>query len=344
MQLSDFDYNLPGELIARSPPRNRRDSRLLVADAANDRIYDSQIASLPQMLHAGDLLVFNDTRVIRARVHGRKSTGGRVELLIERVSGEKRALAQLRASKTPVIGTILELPGDTTATVTGRDGEFFFLEFSRPVSAYLERHGEVPLPPYLGREASPDDSDRYQTVYARHAGAVAAPTAGLHFDRELLQETLQLGVSHAFVTLHVGAGTFQNLRQESIEANRLHAERMMVGADACDAVNRTRERAGRVIAVGTTSARALETASTTGTIRPLSGETDLFIRPGYRFRSVDAMLTNFHLPRSSLLMLVAAFAGRDFVLRAYRHAVAANYRFFSYGDAMLLMPPGTSRP
>jgi S-adenosylmethionine:tRNA ribosyltransferase-isomerase len=312
-----------------------------VADAAGDRIVDSQFASLPEMLRPGDLLVFNDTRVIRARVHGRKSTGGRVELLIERVSGARSALAQLRASKPAAIGTILELPGNSTATVTGRDGEFFALEFSEPVYAYLERHGEVPLPPYLGREAGPDDSDRYQTVYAKHAGAVAAPTAGLHFDNELLLETLQHGASHAFVTLHVGAGTFQNLREESIEANRLHAERVSVGAEACDAVDRARERAGRVIAVGTTAARALESASQTGTIRPLSGETDLFIRPGYRFRSVDAILTNFHLPQSSLLMLVAAFAGREFVLRAYRHAVAARYRFFSYGDAMLLMPPGT---
>jgi S-adenosylmethionine:tRNA ribosyltransferase-isomerase len=341
MRLSDFDYDLPNELIARFPPRNRRDSRLLVADAASERIVDSQFANLPKILRSGDLLVFNDTRVIRARVHGRKSSGGQVELLIERVFDEKCALVQLRASKTPTIGTILELPGDTTATVTGREGEFFSLELSEPVYAYLERHGEVPLPPYLGREAGSDDSDRYQTVYAKHAGAVAAPTAGLHFDHELLQETLQHGARHAFVTLHVGAGTFQNLRQESIEANRLHAERLTVGADACDAVNRTRECAGRVIAVGTTSARALESASKSGTIRPLSGETDLFIRPGYRFRSVDAILTNFHLPRSSLLMLVAAFAGREFVLRAYRHAVDAHYRFFSYGDAMLLLPPGT---
>jgi S-adenosylmethionine:tRNA ribosyltransferase-isomerase len=341
MHLSDFDYQLPNELIARFPPRNRRDSRLLVADAASDRIVDSQFARLPEMLRAGDLLVFNDTRVIRARVYGRKSTGGQVEVLIERVLGEKCALAQLRASKTPAIGTILELPGNKMATVTGRDGEFFSLELSGPVYAYLEQHGEVPLPPYLGREASPDDSDRYQTVYAKHAGAVAAPTAGLHFDNDLLQETLQYGARHAFVTLHVGAGTFQNLRQESIDANRLHAERVTVGADVCEAVSRAREGAGRVIAVGTTSARALESASTSGVIRPLSGETDLFIRPGYRFRSVDAILTNFHLPQSSLLMLVAAFGGREFVLRAYRHAVAAHYRFFSYGDAMLLLPPGS---
>ncbi len=340
MHLSDFDYDLPNDLIARFPPRNRRDSRLLVADAASDRIVDSQFTCLPEMLRAGNLLVFNDTRVIRARLHGHKSSGGQVEMLIERVCDERGALAQLRASKTPAIGTILELPGDATATVTGRDGEFFSLAFSEPVHTYLERHGEVPLPRYLGRDPSPEDSDRYQTVYAKHAGAVAAPTAGLHFDEALLLETLRQGARHAFVTLHVGAGTFQNLRQESIAANRLHAERVSVGPDACEEVKRTRACAGRVIAVGTTSARALEAASESGTIRPLSGETELFIRPGYRFRSVDALLTNFHLPRSSLLMLVAAFAGREFVLRAYRHAVAAHYRFFSYGDAMLLLPPG----
>ncbi len=340
MQLSDFDYDLPNELIARFPPPNRRDSRLLLADAATGQIVDGEFANLPDALRCGDLLVFNDTRVIRARIHGRKASGGQVEVLIERVNGESSALAQVRASKTPATGTKLQLPGSAIATVTGRDGEFFVLQFSEPVLAYLERHGEVPLPPYLGREASAEDSDRYQTVYARHAGAVAAPTAGLHFDQDLLRETLRHGAHHAFVTLHVGAGTFQNLRQDSIDANRLHAERLTVGPDACEAVARTRECEGRVIAVGTTSARALEAASVSGRIRPLRGETDLFIMPGYRFRSVDAILTNFHLPRSSLLMLVSAFAGYEFVQRAYRHAVAARYRFFSYGDAMLLLPPG----
>lgn len=342
MQLSDFDYELPNELIARFPPRNRRDSRLLVADAASGEIVDSGFASLPRILRPDDLLVFNDTRVIRARIHGRKTSGGKVEILLERVTGETGALAQLRASKAASTGTELRLPGGATATVTGRDGEFFALEFSTPVHAYLEQYGEVPLPPYLGREVLPDDSERYQTVYAREAGAVAAPTAGLHFDSELMQETLQQGAMHAFVTLHVGAGTFQNLRQESIAANRLHSEAVTVDASVCVAVNRARERGGRVIAVGTTSARALESAAAGGSIQPMHGETDLFIRPGYRFRCVDALLTNFHLPRSSLLMLVAAFAGRGFVLRAYRHAVAAQYRFFSYGDAMFLLPPGNA--
>jgi len=344
MQLSDFDYELPDQLIARFPPRNRRDSRLLVADAGSEEIVDSGFANLPRFLRPGDLLVFNDTRVIRARVHGRKTSGGKVELLLERVTGETRALAQLRASKATATGTELRLPGGATATVTGRNDEFFALEFSTPVHAYLEQHGEVPLPPYLERAAAPDDGDRYQTVYAKQSGAVAAPTAGLHFDNELMQETLQQGATHAFVTLHVGAGTFQNLRQESIDANRLHAEAVTVGAAVCDAVNLTRERRGRVIAVGTTSARALESAAAGGRIEPMQGETELFIRPGYRFRCVDALLTNFHLPRSSLLMLVAAFAGREFVLRDYRHAVAAQYRFFSYGDAMFLLPPGNASP
>lgn len=340
MRLSDFDYDLPHELIARFPPRNRRDSRLLVADAASGQIADSGFASLPGLLRPSDLLVFNDTRVIPARIRGHKASGGQVELLLERVTGTTQATAQVRASKTPATGSILHLPGEATATITGREGEFFSLEFSTPVHDYLEQHGEVPLPPYLDREPSPEDRDRYQTVYANEAGAVAAPTAGLHFDAELLQETLRLGATHAFVTLHVGAGTFQNLRQESIDANRLHAERMIVGAEACDAVNRTRARGGRVIAVGTTSARALESAAAGGSLQPVCRETDLFIRPGYRFHCVDALLTNFHLPGSSLLMLVSAFAGREFVLRAYRHAVAAQYRFFSYGDAMFLLPPG----
>lgn len=338
MQLADFDYALPDELIARFPPRNRRDSRLLVADAAAGELIDEQFAALPGLLRAGDLLVFNDTRVIRARLRGRKASGGRVEILIERVSDDTGAIVQLRSSKTPGEGTVLELPGGAHAIVLGRSGEFFRLEFSEAVDPYLERHGAIPLPPYLGREADDDDVARYQTVYAQHPGAVAAPTAGLHFDKELLQQTLVRGVRHAFLTLHVGAGTFQNLREDAIRNNRLHAERVTVSTATCEAVARTRASGGRVIAVGTTSARALEAASQDGYLRPFCGETDLFIRPGYRFHGVDALLTNFHLPRSSLLMLVAAFTGREFVLRAYRHAVSQRYRFFSYGDAMLLSP------
>jgi S-adenosylmethionine:tRNA ribosyltransferase-isomerase len=341
MHLSDFDYHLPDALIARFPPQRRRDSRLLVVDGNSQQIIDSQFARLPELLRPGDLLVFNDTRVIRARLHGKKPSGGRIEILIERITDASAALAQVRSSKSPAIGTTLELPGFATATVVGRSGEFYRLEFSLPIGAYLEQHGQIPLPPYLGRDAGQDDDARYQTVYARHAGAVAAPTAGLHFDTDLLGETLRLGVKHAFVTLHVGAGTFQNLREDMVARNRLHLERVLVSDETCAAVRETRASGGRVVAVGTTSVRSLEIASQDGSIKPFSGETDLFIFPGYRFHSVDAILTNFHLPRSSLLMLVSAFAGTEFVLSAYRHAVNGQYRFFSYGDAMFILPRGT---
>ncbi len=335
MFLSDFDYELPPDLIAQYPPARRSDSRLLVVGKSLD---DRQFRDLPALLNEGDLLVFNDTRVIRARLHGRKQTGGRVEVLVERVLPASEILAQVRASKTPKPGTILELAGGCDATVIGREDDMFRLRLSVPVLEFLEQHGDVPLPPYLNRESESADSERYQTVYAREPGAVAAPTAGLHFDQRMLEETTRRGVRHEYVTLHVGAGTFQPLREEQIEANRLHAERVQVSAEVCDAVRATRVSGGRVIAVGTTSVRALETASASGDLQPFDGETDLFVVPGFAFRSVDAMLTNFHLPRSSLMMLVAAFAGRERILDAYRHAVENRYRFFSYGDAMLILP------
>ena len=335
MFLSDFDYELPQDLIAQYPPARRRDSRLLVV---GESLEDRQFPDLSVLLRAGDLLVFNDTRVIRARLFGRKPTGGRVEILVERVLAETEMLAQVRASKTPKPGTILELAGDCAATVIGREDDMFRLRVSMPVLDFLEQHGDVPLPPYLDRSSESADRERYQTVYAREPGAVAAPTAGLHFDEHMLEETARCGVRHAYVTLHVGAGTFQPLREEQIESNRLHAERVQVSAEVCDAVRETRADGGRVIAVGTTSIRALETASAGGDLQPYDGETDLFVVPGFSFRSVDAMLTNFHLPRSSLMMLVAAFAGRERILDAYRHAVENQYRFFSYGDAMLLLP------
>jgi S-adenosylmethionine:tRNA ribosyltransferase-isomerase len=335
MFLSDFDYELPDELIARYPPDNRRDSRLLVV---GESLSDRQFTDFPSLLNAGDLLVFNDTRVIRARLFGRKQTGGRVEILVERVLSDKEVLAQVRASKTPRPGTVLELDGDCAATVSDRERDLFHLALSKPAAAFLQQHGDVPLPPYLDRDAESADSDRYQTVYARQPGAVAAPTAGLHFDERMLEELAQIGVNHEFVTLHVGAGTFQPLREQQVEANRLHSERVQVSEQVCAAVRATRASGGRVIAVGTTAVRALETASTGGELQPCDGETELFILPGYEFRSVDAMLTNFHLPRSSLLILVAAFAGRKRILDAYRHAVENRYRFFSYGDAMLLPP------
>jgi len=335
MFLSDFDYVLPGELIARYPTAERRASRLLVV---GDRVDDRRFADLPRLLKADDLLVFNNTRVIRARLHGRKESGGRVEIMIERLLPGNKVLAMIRSSKTPRAESSISLAGNCTAKVQGREGEMFTLHFSCSVAEYLEKHGEIPLPPYLNRAEESADGERYQTVYAEHAGAVAAPTAGLHFDERMLAETHGLGVRHAFVTLHVGAGTFLPLREDDIQANRLHAEHVQVGADVCAAIRETRAAGGRVIAVGTTSVRALEAASASGELKPFDGDTEIFITPGYQFRTIDAMLTNFHLPRSSLLMLVAAFAGHERILAAYRHAVRQQYRFFSYGDAMLLQP------
>ena len=341
MRTADFDYTLPPELIAKYPANERRGSRLMVVD---EKPLDRRFEDFVEFLSPGDLLVFNDTRVINARLYGRKASGGRVEILVERILSPGTATAKLRASKPPAIGSLIRLAEGHTARVLGRDGEFFQLGFSQPLDDLLESIGEVPLPPYLERAEEPLDRERYQTVYARRQGAVAAPTAGLHFDEAMLQQTLDAGVRHAYVTLHVGAGTFQSLREEEVRANRLHAERVQVDALVCEAVNDARNRGGRVIAIGTTSVRALEAASVTGLLQPFDGETDLFILPGYRFRSVDALLTNFHLPRSSLLMLVAAFGGTDRILAAYRHAVTAGYRFFSYGDAMLVLPPALPGP
>ena len=337
MRISEFDYSLPDELIAQYPTDERRASRLLEVGAS---LLDRHFGELPDILRAGDLLVFNDTRVIHARLRAHKETGGRVEVLVERVEAENRVIAQVSASKSPKAGGRLLFVDDVEAVVNGRDGEFFELTFSVPVMPFLEQHGEVPLPPYLNRPAESADDERYQTVYARDLGAVAAPTAGLHFDNEMLQDTVAQGVRHAWVTLHVGAGTFQALRHEDVAENRLHSERVQVDADCCEAIRETRVAGGRVIAVGTTSVRALESASRSGQIEPFNGETDLFILPGYRFLAVDAMITNFHLPQSSLLMLVAAFAGTGRILNAYRHAVQERYRFFSYGDAMFLTPEG----
>jgi S-adenosylmethionine:tRNA ribosyltransferase-isomerase len=335
MFISDFDYELPPELIARYPATDRRGSRLL---AVGDDIADLGFSELPSLLKAGDLLVFNDTRVIKARLGARKETGGRAEVLVERIESDRVALVHIRASKSPKPGSRLIIQGGAEAEVVARDDDLFVLEFSVDLLPYLDAHGDVPLPPYLEREADETDVERYQTVYARDPGAVAAPTAGLHFDDAMLVETLAAGTRHVHVTLHVGAGTFQSLRAEHIEENRLHSERVEVGQACVDAVEETRAAGGRVIAVGTTSVRALECASAGGRLAAFNGETDLFILPGYEFRSVDAMITNFHLPQSSLLMLVAAFAGKDRILNAYRHAVREKYRFFSYGDAMFLTP------
>jgi S-adenosylmethionine:tRNA ribosyltransferase-isomerase len=334
MRISDFNYELPDELIARYPTAERRESRLLEVGSESKHRH---FADLPSLLRAGDLLVFKDTKVIPARLHGQIEYGCRVEVLIERITSETQALAHIRASKSPKPGGTI-IVGGAQATVTERDGEMFALQFATPVLPLLERSGEMPLPPYLERSAETLDDARYQTVYAKDPGAVAAPTAGLHFDEAMLAETLALGVEHAWVTLHVGAGTFQPLREENIADNKLHSERVEVDQVVCDAVSATRKSGGRVVAVGTTSVRALECASASGELQPYRGETDLFILPGYRFQSVDAMITNFHLPQSSLLMLVAAFAGTDRIMHAYQRAVREKYRFFSYGDAMFLKP------
>jgi S-adenosylmethionine:tRNA ribosyltransferase-isomerase len=326
MRLSDFDFELPTELIAQAPGAERSASRLL--QVRRDGLADLRFRDLPGLLRPDDLLVMNDTRVIKARLLGHKvSTGGQVEALIERVTGERQALALLRASKTTRPGARLRF-AEAEATVSGRQGDFFMLEFDGPVLDILERDGRTPLPPYIERQADALDDARYQTVYARAPGAVAAPTAGLHFDEPALAALAARGVECAYVTLHVGAGTFQPVRGEDVEAHRMHSERYSIPQETLAAI------AGkRVLAVGTTSLRALETQKLTGR---REGESDLFIFPGFRFQVVDRLLTNFHLPRSTLLMLVAAFAGLENVRRAYAHAVRERYRFFSYGDAMLI--------
>lgn len=337
MRKSDFYYDLPVELIAQYPSPERTDARLLHLDGASGRRADLAFRDLPQLLRAGDLLVFNDTRVLPARLHGAKDTGGRVELLIERALGERRAAAHVRASKPPRPGQVITTDGGASCRVERREGELYVLDFDCAVLALLERHGRVPLPPYIGRADEPADRERYQTVYARAPGAVAAPTAGLHFDEAMLARLDALGVERAFVTLHVGSGTFQPLRTEAVEGQRLHAERIVVSAETAARVQRAKAEGRRVVAVGTTAVRTLEaTAQRTGAVTAFEGETDIFIYPGFRFRVVDALITNFHLPESTLLMLVCAFAGTGRVLAAYRHAVAARYRFYSYGDAMFV--------
>jgi S-adenosylmethionine:tRNA ribosyltransferase-isomerase len=338
MDRRDFTYDLPPELIAQSPLPERSASRLLVLDGATGRIEDRRFTDLDELLRPGDLLVLNDTRVLPARLLGRRATGGRVEMLLERVTGPRRATVYLRASHSPKPGSEIRLPDGASAVVEARAGELFDVAFDRDVEPYLIEHGQVPLPPYI--ERAPDDADRgrYQTVFAREAGAVAAPTAGLHFDDALLERLERRGVERAFVTLHVGAGTFAPVRSERVEEHRLHSEWLSVRPPLCEAVERARSRGGRVVAVGTTAVRSLETAARSGRLEPFNGETDLFIYPGFEFRVVDAIVTNFHLPESSLLMLVAAFAGRERVLAAYRHAIEQRYRFFSYGDAMFLTP------
>jgi len=338
----DFAYELPEELIAQTPLAERSASRLLVLDRVSEAIADRTVRDLPSYLRSGDLLVFNDTRVVAARLVGSKSSGGRVEIFLERALAGRAALAQLRASKPVRDGSEVATTGGTVR-VLGREDDLWRIELPAPALEFFEQWGEVPLPPYIHRAAEATDRERYQSIFARERGAVAAPTASLHFDAPLMAQMEARGVGCAFVTLHVGAGTFQPVRADDLESHTLHAERVSVSAATCEAVERTRSAGGRVIAVGTTVVRALESAALQATARrlaPWSGETRLFIRPGFHFQVIDLLLTNFHLPESTLLMLVCAFAGRERVLAAYAHAVRARYRFFSYGDAMFITSAG----
>jgi S-adenosylmethionine:tRNA ribosyltransferase-isomerase len=336
LKRQDFSFDLPIELIAQTPPAERGASRLLAVGAAGSTPRDLQFADLPALLQPGDLLVRNNTRVVAARIQGRKSSGGAVEILLERVLSERVLTAQVRASKGTRVGQLILLPDGASAEVLGHEQGLVRLQLDRPVLAYLEAHGALPLPPYITRIPSADDRERYQTVYAQALGAVAAPTAGLHFSEAIFERCVARGVSIADVTLHVGAGTFQPIRTDDVDQHQLHAEWLSVPAETVAAVQQTQARGGRVVAIGTTVVRSLETAASSGQLLPYEGETRLFIRPGFPFRVVDALVTNFHLSESTLLMLVCAFGSRARVLEAYAHAVRERYRFFSYGDAMWL--------
>jgi len=332
--LSDYDFELPPELIAQTPLPQRSASRLLHIDG--EQLVDRQFADIVDLLNPGDLLVFNDTRVLKARFFGVKETGGKVEVLVERVVDDRTVHAQVRASKSPPAGTRICLAEAFDVVVGERVGEFYTLVFPADVFELIEAHGRLPLPPYIEHDADAFDETRYQTVYAKHAGAVAAPTAGLHFDQALLQSLQQKGIGFAYVTLHVGAGTFQPVRSENLAEHKMHSEWYTIAETTVEAVRAAKAGGGKVVAVGTTSLRALESASQSGVLQAGSADTALFITPGYVFKTVDRLITNFHLPKSTLLMLVSAFAGYDCIRAAYAHAIAQRYRFFSYGDAMLL--------
>ena len=337
MRRSDFHYELPPALIAQHPLPERSGSRLLTLDGSSSVRQDRMFRELPSLLGADDLLVFNDTRVVPARLYGHKQTGGAVEFLVERILDAHTALVHARASKPWREGMRAVFAEGAEAEVLGREGELLKVAFlAVTLPEFLYAHGHVPLPPYIVRDDQAEDRERYQTVYARVPGAVAAPTAGLHFDAPVLDALEKKRVRRAYVTLHVGAGTFQPVREEDVRDHRMHSEYAVVSPQVCAAVAETRQRGGRVVAVGTTAVRSLEAAAVGGGLAPFQGDTDIFIYPGYRFRVVDAMITNFHLPESTLLMLVSAFAGREPVLAAYRHAVEKKYRFFSYGDAMFI--------
>lgn len=336
MQRTDFSFNLPKELIAQKPLESRSDSRLLYIDSEGT-LHDKFFKELTSLLAPTDLLVFNDTRVMPARLFAQKLSGGKVEIFLERIINEYQVVAQIRANKSLKLPIILQLAENVTATVLKREDNFFILQFNEiPVAEVLKTSGHVPLPPYIQRTDESLDKERYQTVYARQLGAVAAPTAGLHFDEEILSKIQSLGIETAFITLHVGAGTFSTMHVENIQEHKMHAEYVTVSQEVCDKISATQAKGGRVVAIGTTTVRALETASANGNIQPYQGDTRLFITPQYVFRCVDALLTNFHLSESTLLMLVCAFAGKERILDAYRHAVSQKYRFFSYGDAMFI--------
>ncbi|MFN3749860.1 MAG: tRNA preQ1(34) S-adenosylmethionine ribosyltransferase-isomerase QueA [Thiobacillus sp.] len=343
MRVADFDFDLPPELIAQFPAAERAASRLLHVDAGGG-LHDRMFRDLPALLRPDDLLVMNDTRVIKARLFGTKDSGGRVELLVERVTNEFEALAFIRASHAPRPGSTIRLDADVTLDVLARENDLTLLRFPAPVLGVLDRCGRLPLPPYIVHAPTEEDETRYQTVYASEPGAVAAPTAGLHFDEAMLATLAAQGIRSARVTLHVGAGTFQPVRVENIADHTMHSERYTLPQATVAAIVETRARGGRVVAVGTTSLRALEAAAGTGELRAGSDETDIFITPGYAFRVVDALITNFHLPKSTLLMLVSAFSGVETIRAAYAHAVKARYRFFSYGDAMFLEGAMRERP
>jgi S-adenosylmethionine:tRNA ribosyltransferase-isomerase len=333
MQLADFHFDLPQELIAQRPLAKRSASRLL---HVSDTLVDRQFLDLPGLLRPNDLLVFNDTRVIPARVRGVKPSGGQVEILLERILSERRILAQVGASKPLRLGVPVRLPGEVEARLIGRHDDLFELELTADAADFFQSSGTMPLPPYIDRPVEASDVERYQTVFARELGAVAAPTAGLHFDQEILQCCKDRQVQFAYLTLHVGAGTFQPVRVNDLDQHRMHAEFARVPATVCRQIESTRRKGGRVIAVGTTVVRSLESAAQDGELKPFAGETRIFIRPGYRFTIIDALITNFHLPESTLLMLVCALGGYDRVMAAYRHAITQRYRFFSYGDSMFL--------
>jgi S-adenosylmethionine:tRNA ribosyltransferase-isomerase len=348
MQLSDFNYELPADLIAQHPLANRTDSRLLEVKAKGEshvQLIDHQFKDILSLIKAGDLLVFNDTKVIPARLHGKKETGGNVELLIERISGDKQAWVQIRASIVPKTGSIVNIYNQSGESfpveMIGYDGRFYEVRFPENVFGLLERFGELPLPPYIEHQANSEDAQRYQTVIAKNPGAVAAPTAGLHFDESILQQFRDAGVQLATVTLHVGAGTFTPVREEDLSKHKMHHEWFSIPEHTLQAIEETKKNGGRVIAIGTTSLRALESQALS---QESSGETNLFITPGFVFKTVDCLLTNFHLPKSTLLMLVSAFAGMGNIRSAYQHAIDQKYRFFSYGDAMFLCRLENTKP